>query len=452
MDILSMNIAELQLFMKELGQPAYRAVQVFEWLHRRFPRAGCGAFSFGEMYNLPKALREELERRCYITPVSVEKELRAKDGTVKFLLALGGAGGSDETKLCDESTDIEVSTSHNEPANSDIHTTRDVHASRDFHIPSRVLIESVLMEYTHGRSVCISTQAGCRMGCLFCATGQSGLLRNLTAGEMCMQVYTAARDNMLLQHDANHGSSILPLMSRDSVLHGPIAKSHTHVTSESNHQSAINPGGKPPLHNESNIRNIVLMGCGEPLDNFDAVFRFIELITHPKGAGLSQRHITLSTCGLIPEIRALAKRRMQITLAVSLHGPDDATRQTLMPVAKGHPIKDLLAACREYTDMTHRRITFEYALAAGINDSPAQARALAGLLKGLLCHVNLIPVNQISEYTGSQHKQLNPSFTPTNKQQAAIFAEILQKAGIPATVRRTIGAEVNAACGQLRSR
>ena len=338
MDILSMNTDELQQLMKDMGQPAYRAAQIFEWLHQRFPNAADEAFSFAGMGNLPKDLRVELENKCYITPVTVVDKLQAKDGTVKFLLSLGG-----------------------EPD---------------------VLVESVLMEYSHGRSLCVSTQAGCRMGCLFCATGQSGLIRNLTAGEMCMQVYSA-----------------LP------------------------------------------VRNVVLMGCGEPLDNFDASLRFIELITNPKGAGLSQRHITLSTCGLVPQIRALAQRRMQITLAVSLHGPDDATRQALMPIAKRYPIKDLLAACREYADITHRRITFEYALTAGINDSPAQARALASQLKGLLCHVNLIPVNQVSD-----------AFSPTNRKESMAFAAILQQNGIAATVRRTIGAEVDAACGQLRAR
>jgi len=329
--------------MKEIGQPAYRAVQVFEWLHKRFPNTAGEAFSFARMNNLPASLREELEKRCYITPVNTEKELRAKDGTVKYLLAAGG----------------------NAPA------------------PPPVLIESVLMEYNHGYSVCISTQAGCRMGCVFCATGHSGLVRNLSAGEMCMQVYAANRQ----------------------------------------------------------VRNVVLMGCGEPLDNFGATMRFIELITSPKGAGLSQRHITLSTCGLIPQIRELAKRKMQITLAVSLHGPDDATRQALMPVAKANPTKELISACREYANATHRRISFEYALTQGINDSPAQARALANLLKGMLCHVNLIPVNPTGLTTHS----------PTKQREAAAFASVLQDAKIPATIRRTIGAEVNAACGQLRA-
>ncbi|MCL2404686.1 MAG: 23S rRNA (adenine(2503)-C(2))-methyltransferase RlmN [Defluviitaleaceae bacterium] len=341
-DILSLNIDELQLFMKDLGQPAYRAVQVFEWLHQRFPAVSDEAFLFEKMNNLPQNLRNELEKQCLITSVNLEKELRAKDGTVKFLLAVGG-----------------------EPASS------------------RVYIESVLMEYTHGNTVCISTQAGCKMGCIFCATGHSGFLRNLSAGEMCMQVYAVKRP----------------------------------------------------------VRNVVLMGCGEPLDNFDATLRFIELITHPKGAGLSQRHITLSTCGLVPEILTLAKYKMQITLAISLHGPDDDTRQALMPIAKNHAIKDLIAACHQYANTTRRRITFEYALTEGVNDSPAQARALANLLKGLLCHVNLIPVNQVGL----------TKLSPTKKHEAATFASILQAANIPTTIRRTIGAEVNAACGQLRA-
>ena len=328
-----MNVSELEQLMQTLGQPMYRAGQVFEWLHKR------GASTFLAMNNIPKELRTTLESLCYITPATIVETLSAKDGTVKHLIALG--------------------------TNADIH------------------IESVVMEYAHGRSVCVSTQAGCRMGCLFCATSQGGLIRNLTAGEICMQVYAA--------------------------------------------------GG---------ARNVVLMGCGEPLDNFDAVMRFIELITHPKGAGLSQRHITLSTCGLTPQIYELAKRKMQITLAISLHGANDATRQALMPIAKRYPIQELLTACRQYTNTTHRRITFEYALTQGVNDSPSQARELARLLKGMLCHVNLIPVNP-----GETH-----TFSPTNRRGAEAFAAILEKSGIPATVRRTIGAEVNAACGQLRAK
>jgi len=355
-----MNIQEIEHLIKELGQPAYRAVQIFEWLHQRFPSNPDEAFSFAAMDNLPKNLREELEKRCYITDVKIADKLTAKDGTVKFLLTMG--------------------------VNQDAITQTDVQ------------VESVLMEYSHGRSLCISTQAGCRMGCYFCATGESGLIRNISAGEMCMQVYAAG-----------------------------------------------------------DVRNIVLMGCGEPLDNFDATMRFVELITHPKGAGIGQRHITLSTCGLVPEIHALAQRRLQINLAVSLHGPDDATRQALMPIARRYSISELIAACREYADTTHRRITFEYALVEGVNDSPAQARALARLIKGMLCHVNLIPVNQAANSNKpNNHDVINkkplPSFSPTKRPDALAFAAILEQAKIPATVRRTIGAEVNAACGQLRAK
>jgi len=335
MDIVSMNLQELESLMREMDQPAYRAIQIFEWLHKRLLIAADGAFFYDKTNNIPKSLQEELERRCKFPPVSIIDKLTAKDGTVKFLLSMGD-----------------------------------------------VSVESVLMVYVNGRSLCISTQAGCRMGCYFCATGQGGFIRNLSAGEMCLQVYAAG-----------------------------------------------------------DVRNIVLMGCGEPLDNFDATMRFIELITHPKCLGIGQRHITLSTCGLVPEILALAEKNLQINLAVSLHGPDDTTRQALMPIAKRHLIKDVIAACRKYAQITRRRITFEYALAAGVNDSPAHARALSQLLKGMLCHVNIIPVNAT-----------NDNFSPTKKSEAKAFMTILEQARIPATIRRTIGAEVDAACGQLKSR
>ena len=393
-----MNIPELVLLMKELGQPAYRADQIFEWLHTRFVNTAGEAFSFAGMNNLPASLRDELEKRCYITPVNVEKELHAKDGTVKFLLGIVGGrlcpslrGAKRRSNL--ESTvnarlfDCDTGAHHLNIDEIETLTQPDDSFQK-------VYIESVLMTYAHGRSVCISTQAGCRMGCVFCATGESGLIRNLSAGEMCMQVYAATKYDSLME-----------------------------------------PSGI------SRVRNVVLMGCGEPLDNFEATLRFIELITHPKGAGLSQRHITLSTCGLVPEILALAKHRMQITLAISLHSADDATRQALMPIAKTYPIKELIAACKEYANITRRRISFEYALSKGINDSATHARALVKLLKGLLCHVNLIPVNPAASH----------NLTPTNKREAAAFAAILQHANIPVTIRRTIGAEVNAACGQLRA-
>jgi len=372
-----MNIDEIKQLMKEIGQPSYRAGQIFEWLHKRLPKVAAEAFlnadasftdfTFAAMNNLPKALRDKLAELCYISQVSIKEKLAADDGTVKYLLQLG---------------------SDNQVAGGDV----------------GVYIESVLMHYAHGRSICISTQAGCRMGCIFCATGQGGFIRNLSAAEMCMQVYAA--------------------------------------------------GG---------ARNVVLMGCGEPLDNYDAVLRFIRLITHPKGAGLSQRHITLSTCGLVPQILALAQEKLQITLAVSLHGPDDATRQVFMPIAKAYPIKDLIDACRKYTDITRRRISFEYALTTGINDSPAHARDLARLLRGMLCHVNLIPVNSIAVDSkaseprtntragGAQVGEFRGAFRPSSKNTAQAFQDVLQQANIPATIRRTIGAQVNAACGQLRA-
>jgi 23S rRNA (adenine2503-C2)-methyltransferase len=331
-DILSMNLDEIKNLTNELNQPAYRAEQVFEWLHRR------GAASFDVMNNLPKALREGLAAGCYIATCNEVKRQASKDGTVKYLFNLSG-----------------------------------------------VLVESVLMQYKHGYSVCISTQAGCRMGCKFCASAIGGLVRNLTAGEMCTQVY-----NM-----------------------------------------------------PERVSSIVLMGCGEPLDNFDASLRFIELITHQKGANLGARHITLSTCGLVPQLYALAEKKLQINLAISLHGHSDEIRRIFMPVANRFPLDELMEACRHYITMTHRRITFEYALAKGINDAPEQAQALARLLRGLLCHVNLIPVN--AKGREASH------FSPTPRHGVEAFAELLTQQGIPTTVRRSLGGDISAACGQLRA-
>jgi len=240
------------------------------------------------------------------------------------------------------------------------------------------------MEYNFGSSICISTQAGCRMGCKFCASTSDGLIRNLTAGEMCAQVYSSLQGKKLA--------------------------------------------------------GIVLMGCGEPLDNFEQVIRFLELIMHPKGVGVGARHITISTCGLIPQMRKLADLKLQINLAVSLHAFNDATRQELMPIAKTYPIQELIEACRYYIKQTNRRITFEYALVRGINDTIKDAEALAKLLKGMLCHVNLIPVNPGGG-----------NYTPTLRREAETFTAILMKNHIQATIRRTIGDDVDAACGQLRA-
>ena len=328
-DILSMLPEEYDI----VGHASYRAIQIFEWLHCR------GATSFEEMANLPKDLRALLNEQFHInTCRPVETRISNKDGTHKFLYAL----------------------------NDD------------------VLIESVRLEYDFGNSICISTQAGCRMGCKFCASASGGLIRNLTAGEMCAQVYSSLQGKKLA--------------------------------------------------------GIVLMGCGEPLDNYEQVVRFLELITHPKGAGVGARHITISTCGLVPQMRKLADLKLQINLAVSLHAFNDETRQELMPIAKTYPIQKLIEACRYYIKQTNRRITFEYALVRGVNDSVRDAEALAKLLKGMLCHVNLIPVNPGGG-----------NYMPTLRKEAETFAAILKKNHIQATIRRTIGDDVDAACGQLRA-
>ena len=334
-DILSMTLDEIQRLMGDLKMPAYRAAQIFEWLHRR------GVNAFDEMDNLPKGLRIALEESCRIAACRLVESLKSdKDGTQKFLFAL-----EDDT-----------------------------------------LIESVQMEYAFGHSICISTQAGCRMGCKFCASAMGGLMRNLTAGEMCAQVYAARKGTQKLA-------------------------------------------------------GIVLMGCGEPLDNFDNTIRFLELIGHPKGSAVGGRHITISTCGLVPQIKALAALKLQINLAISLHGPDDDLRKTLMPIANRYPISELIEACQHYIQSTNRRITFEYALVKGLNDHPDHALALAKLLSGMLCHVNLIPVNVAAG-----------DYSPTLRREAEVFGAILQRKHIQTTIRRTIGGDVNAACGQLRAK
>jgi len=335
LDILSMTLAEIENAIKERGQPAYRAKQVWDWLHQKHVQA------FDQMPNLPKALRDQLDASYHIATVRTETKLTSKnDGTQKYLFAL-----HDNT-----------------------------------------LIESVLMEYNHGSTVCVSTQAGCRMGCTFCASAEGGLVRNLTAGEMCAQVYAAAKDC-------------------------------------------------------KRVGGVVLMGCGEPLDNYDATVRFIELITHPHGINIGQRHITLSTCGLVPQMLKLAELKLQITLAISLHGATDAVRQKLMPIAKRYPLHELMQACKKYVQATNRRLTFEYALARGVNDSPIHAKDLVKQLRGINCHVNLIPVNKA-----------RGGFSGTSRKEAAAFAAILQENRIQVTIRRSLGSDVDAACGQLRAK
>lgn len=334
MNLKSMTLPEMTEALQSMGQPAFRAKQVFTWLHR-------GVGSYEEMTDLPKALRSALAERYPIDPPeAVRRQESARDGTVKYLWRL--ADGN--------------------------------------------CVETVLMRYHYGNSVCISTEVGCRMGCAFCASTLGGLVRRLEPSEMLDQVLFTQVDS-----------------------------------------------GLPVSH-------IVLMGIGEPLDNFDNVMRFLELVNSPLGMNISMRHISLSTCGLVPKIDALAERKLQITLSVSLHAPNDAIRNTIMPVNRAYPIEELLASCRRYYRATSRRISFEYAMIAGVNDSPENAKELLERMKGLPAHVNLIPLNRVEE----------SPLKPSSHGAVARFQKILEDGGIPATVRRTLGGDIDASCGQLR--
>jgi len=333
-DLKSMNLAEMQAFLKELGEPAFRAKQIFVWLHK-------GVTSFDGMTNLSKSLREKLEERCYITaPKVVRKQVSQKDGTIKYLWEL-----------------------------------------RDGNC-----VETVVMRYRHGNSVCISSEVGCAMGCAFCASTIGGLVRRLTPSEMVDQVLFSSLDS-----------------------------------------------GLP-------ISNIVLMGIGEPLDNYDTVMRFLELINSPDGMNIGMRHISLSTCGLVKKIDMLADRDLQLTLSVSLHAPNNETRSKIMPVNKAYPLETLIPACRKYYQKTGRRISFEYAMIRDVNDTKDHASQLIRLLHGLPCHVNLIPLNHVEE------SPLQPSLRKT----VMDFQKQLEENGITATVRRTLGSDIDASCGQLR--
>lgn len=334
-DILEKTLATLADEFAALSLPPFRARQVYAWLHEK--RAG----SFSQMTDLPKALRELLDGRYSITGLPVEQRLCSRlDATQKFLLRL--ADGN--------------------------------------------CVETVLMEYRHGNTVCISTQVGCRMGCGFCASTLGGLVRSLTAGEMLAQVYAAERE------------------------------------------SGKKAGG------------VVLMGIGEPLDNFDAVVQFLTLLSSPQGKNLSLRHVSLSTCGLAPQIDALAALGLPLTLSVSLHAADDETRSALMPINRRYPIAQLMAACKRYFKATGRRISFEYALVCGKNDTPQHAQRLIALLRGMNCHVNLIPVNEVAE-RGCRRPR---------RRQVEQFQKSLSQGGLNATVRRELGSDIAAACGQLR--
>ncbi len=335
-DIRSMTAAELSLLLEQMGQPRYRAKQLYKWLQQ-------GVDSYDSMTDLPKSLREKLAAECYISsPKIVERLCSAIDETKKYLIAMHDGE----------------------------------------------LVEAVLMKYNHGYSVCISTQVGCKMGCVFCATGRSGFSRDLTASEMLGQI-TAIRDR-----------------------------------------------------EEIRISNVVLMGMGEPLDNFDNVMRFLELVSDEEGVCIGQRHISVSTCGLVDRIEQLIPMKPQFTLSVSLHAPNDRIRDPMMPVTRRWNVSQLLAACRRYADATGRRISFEYSLVSGQNDSDECARELASKLRGMLCHVNLIPDNTV-DGTGCHEP---------DKQRIRSFCDLLNGAGITATVRRTLGSDINASCGQLRRR
>ena len=330
----SMTLAELSQVLKDLGQPAFRAKQVYTWLHK-------GVRSYDEMTNLPKVLRDTLsERYPILAPEVIRRQESQKDGTIKYLWKLSDGN----------------------------------------------CVETVLMRYHYGNTVCISTEVGCRMGCAFCASTLGGLVRRLEPFEMVDQVLFTQVDS-----------------------------------------------GLP-------ISHIVLMGIGEPLDNFDNVLRFLELINHESGMNISMRHISLSTCGLVPRIRQLAEKKLQLTLSVSLHAPTDEIRNTIMPVNKAYSTEELLEACRDYYAQTGRRISFEYAMIDGVNDTPQHARTLLRRLKGLPAHMNLIPLNHVEE----------SPLKPSSHKAVMEFQKILEDGGVPATVRRTLGGDIDASCGQLR--
>lgn len=335
-DLKDLEYGPLKDFLKQQGEPSFRAQQIFSWLHK-------GAASLGEMTNLSKKTKENLSKVCFVSTLKIrEKYVSQLDGTVKYL----------------------------------------------FELPDGNCIESVVMRYHHGLTICISSQVGCRMGCRFCASTIGGLYRSLTPGEILNQVLFAQKD----------------LGER--------------------------------------IHNIVMMGIGEPLDNYDNVLAFLHNVNHPEGINIGYRHITVSTCGVVDRIYDLAEENLPITLSISLHAPNDAVRDTIMPVNHKYKVEELLTACREYVQATGRRISFEYALIHGVNDAPEQAKELADRLSGMLCHVNLIPVNKVEER----------EYEKGSEQEIRRFQKQLTDYGINATVRRELGSDISASCGQLRKK
>ena len=333
-DFKSLTPDERRSLLQDRGLPAYRARQIEDWLAR-------GVSDFRQMGNLPLDLRRKLAEEFALPGVEIKKKLVSSlDNTVKYLYGL----------------------------------------------PDGETVESVLMQYKHGWSQCLSTQVGCRMGCAFCATGMGGFVRNLPPAEMLGQIETAQADNTL------------------------------------------------------RVSSVVLMGMGEPLDNYDNVLRFLHMLGEEGGVHIGMRHVSLSTCGLVDGIRRLMGEKLQLTLSVSLHAPNNAIRSRLMPVNRRWPVEELLDACREYAAATGRRISFEYAMIDGVNDSDACAAELARRLRGMLCHVNLIPANEVP---GKPHRR-------SSRARLREFQTLLEKSGVNVTVRRTLGADISASCGQLR--
>lgn len=334
-DLKSMNLAEMTEFIVSIGEKPFRAKQVYQWIHEK------QADSFDEMTNISKKMRELLADAGYLTTLKKEEvQISQLDGTRKYL----------------------------------------------FQLEDGNVIESVLMRYKHGNSVCISSQVGCRMGCRFCASTIDGLVRGLRPAEMLDQIYQIGKDI------------------------------------------------------GERISNVVVMGTGEPMDNFDNLLRFIELLTDENGLHISQRNLTVSTCGIVPRMRELADKKLQITLALSLHASNQEKRLSLMPVANKYDIHEVVNACRYYFDQTGRRVTFEYSLVGGVNDTDQDAEELCRLVKGMNCHINLIPVNPIKER----------DYVQSNAKVIAAFKNKLEKNGLAVTVRREMGRDIDGACGQLR--
>lgn len=332
--ISSYTLEQLAEQLKAMGQPAFRAKQIFHWLHQKL------VTEFSAMTDQPKALLAKLEEEYYIAAPVIQRRQQSRDGTVKYLFRL--ADGN--------------------------------------------CIETVVMRYNYGNTVCVSTQVGCRMGCRFCASTQAGRVRNLEAGEIAAEIYAAQKDI------------------------------------------------------GERISHIVLMGIGEPLDNFDNVMDFLTIISSPEGVNIGMRNISLSTCGIVPQIDRLAEKKLQFTLSISLHAPNNAMRSQMMPVNDAYPVEELIAACRRYQKVTGRRISFEYSMVRGVNDSPATAKELAKLIRGMGAHVNLIPINPVD---GSP-------YSATDAENVKRFQNMLTELGVNATVRRRLGSDISAACGQLR--